>query len=692
MTFGGLPTSSETRPRGLGFGARLDDLWLRLATSREIPYRLYTRDSLAGREADQSNSFENVLDIGFDYSRSDFSGGEGLDWFPKTNSIDQSPLDILRFFDSKNIDLNRAARGERANITLSNKAETWFTAAAGIAGIEYIAASNTHLYTTDGETIKRFDSWDDAGTPDSTWTSPAGQLTYNIKVDAADNAIMSLDDGSLYFKPQGDNTWNLIANTASALDDIYRYWYVKDRILAVKHDFGTPNAKYIIGEVNFDSAYANSTFTVLDTLTADVKEIIDADTAILSIAADGKIRSYVPQTDTAGGVPVLTVRGIDSMPGNEQPYAIAANQGKLLILSSERASDGTTRTIRAYNAEVLDERFDFIVGQKQLIREWYETDDEAEESLYGWKNIATDRDSFWFSIREGTEPTSIWRQDIVTLGLSRHAVDDTEAGVGSRVYNMVTWQDHVAWSNYAGKLVRLGDDYADSGYLITPNINFGLNTPINWMSTTLDAYGLTNIDGSQVELWVSTDPEAIGNWQHGTWKLVTRLSNVTDGGSENPLLETAGSSLALQLRLYPNTSGAGTPEVTRVSVRGLPTHRDYIVELPVSISDQIDVPGRVTKRIPGYGNELHTALIGMVGQHKELQVTQPPIRMRGIVDAIAEPVQYISDRGSVGRVVLVQFRGNYIPEGTGNQVTGNETLGIGLVGVAIVGVGQSGVV
>jgi hypothetical protein len=676
----------------MGYGARLGDLWLRLATSRDVPLRIYTQDSLAGREADQSSSYENVLDIGHDFARSDFSGGEGLGWFPRPIKGEREEQDSTRFYDSANIAIERGSGGKPGELTLAPATELWWDSAGGSGAIKQMAASNTHLYVAVDDVVNRFDSWGDSS-PDS---SPS--VVTNVSrliIDPADNGLLHVvTSGDVYAKEPASATWSKLTNTASALDNIANFWFAKGRIIATKQ---LSNGIWEMGELTYDAATLATTWAVFDTLKAQPLECIDAEIAILVSYEDGTIRSYVPQTDTAGGTVELTVRGITPMPRNEVAYGMAVNLGVLLILTQEPNDSGLTGRshVRAYNAAVLDERFDFIVGQLQLVREWRDT--FVSSSVLGpqrSRSPVTGREAFYWVIEEHEDDTTgsnIWTQDLVTKGVSRYFNDPvplSDHGIDYFLY----WRDRFLWTRpFAAEVWRTADTYQDVGWLITPNINFGLNTIINWASTTIHALGIVGGAGIQVELLVSTDPTAIDDWEHASWRLVSRLNDPYDGGIENPLLDIDGSSLAMQLRLYSTSANAVTPTVTRTSVRGLPSHRDFIVELPISISDYIEVPGRRNQRIAGYGNEIHGALLDMQGKHYELEVVQPPLFMRGIVDVSAEPVSYISDRGSVGKVMLVRFRGTYVSAGQTGQTTGNETMGLGLMGRAIMGRGQSGV-
>ena len=46
---------SPDNPQAAGFGASINGKWYRLAVSPEYMHRVFTKDSLAPRQADQSN-------------------------------------------------------------------------------------------------------------------------------------------------------------------------------------------------------------------------------------------------------------------------------------------------------------------------------------------------------------------------------------------------------------------------------------------------------------------------------------------------------------------------------------------------------------------------------------------------------------------------------------------------------------
>jgi hypothetical protein len=678
--YGGLADDELERPVSLGFGARVGGSWVRLAPTPDAPLRYYTRDSLAQRQADTSNVYEQVLDIGYAFTRQDLTGGEGLDYFPRLFGRQQQELDDTRFFDSEGIAIERPSRGDTFALRLAKEGEAWYTPPAAPVDV---AAGRDKLYVAAADYIYEFDDWADASADNSQQLS-AGDNVVMIDADGADNAIALLDDGQLWYKPSGTSLWTVVTGSP-AVDNISAVWMVKDRILVYKTDPTNTAEAVDFGELDLavTGTLAVPTFTPaftsVDTFTAVPTSVIDAGTVILVATDDGYIRSYVWQVDSAGGTPALTVKAKSPMPVAEYAYALGYNGGTLLILTLELEDDGANPVSRLYQSEILDERFDFIVGQLTHLREWI----GAATPTFVDRFTST-RDFLYWIMRESDGHAYLWRMDLATTGIVRH-VQLTTSAAASRI---TSWRDRLLWFD-ADSVDRLGDLYVDMGWLITPNINFGLNTDINWISTALHAFNVQNGQGSQVELYVTTDVAAIKDKDHASWQLAIRLSNDAVEELELPLTSITSRTAALQLRIYDNNAKAGTPEVLRFGIRGLPKHRDWIVELPINISDKIEVPGRMPYRLPGWGDVVHNHLMGLQGEHLELEILDPPFSFTGIVDNIMEPTEYIADRGSAGRMCVLQFRGSRT---VGSEMaTGDSGMGLGLLGVSTLGIGQTGV-
>jgi hypothetical protein len=277
-----------------------------------------------------------------------------------------------------------------------------------------------------------------------------------------------------------------------------------------------------------------------------------------------------------------------------------------------------------------------------------------------------------------------WHFDAITGGVQRRATlenDITAPVIFDSLFGAITT------TNDPDNDVIVTDTtkFVSSGYVISPNINFGLNTPINWMSVVLEGQNLRD-GGDQIELYYSLDPEAINDPTAATWVLGVAVTNPQQSGLEVPLIGIQSKSIALQIRMFSRVQNTQAPIVTRFAVRGYPAHRDFIVDLPINVSDTVSVPGRMPYRITGLGDAIHTQVLGLSGSSVQLEVLDPPIFISGVVDQIAEPVEYISDRGSVGRFCQVRVRGTRTT-GTGNIAT-SLGLGIGKLGFTVLGVGK----
>jgi len=220
------------------------------------------------------------------------------------------------------------------------------------------------------------------------------------------------------------------------------------------------------------------------------------------------------------------------------------------------------------------------------------------------------------------------------------------------------------------------------GWLITPNITFGLNTTTNWIASVLEVAEL-DVAGNQVELWYSVDPAAIKDWQHPSWRLHQRATSPSQAGVESPWNGTSSRSVALQIRLIGDGT-LDTPKVTRFAIRGFPKHRDRVIVLPIDVSDVVSVPGRARTHVPNYGYAIQDRLHKLLGANVEMEMLRFNDRYLGIIDRVSEPITVMSDRGSPTTVMLLEFRGQ---KAELVFVTGTGGVGIGTVGIAQTGTG-----
>ena len=155
-------------PKAQGYNLKVNNVWYRTIASPAVPLTIGTRDSLAERQDRAGSTYENVLDIGYAWSRTDLSGGEGLDWDPRELALfqDQATLDQLRYFESNNLYVGRPdTNGEQYRLRLSRAAIDWEPV---FVDPKDMANSAHFVYVADGSLVAQYESWVNV-TPTDSW-------------------------------------------------------------------------------------------------------------------------------------------------------------------------------------------------------------------------------------------------------------------------------------------------------------------------------------------------------------------------------------------------------------------------------------------------------------------------------------------------------------------------------------------
>lgn len=659
------------RPRAQGYGVKIADDWFRVIPSVQIPLTVSTQDSLAPRQESSANPDENLLDLGNAVSRSNLTGGEGLDRFPRGPGEVRRDTDPIRFWDSADLDIHRPDAGQPYGISLVENTAVFDTPASAPVDI---GASNASWYYIAGSSVHRFNGWSST-TPDE--SDNLGVTLTQLAVTPDDSVAVLDTNGEVWWKGANTSTYLQVYDTATDGDPAVAIWLVKGRIIAATRDATSASggtlieiSPVILGTPAVPTEGA-TVITTIDTYPRHCHAVVDAGHAIIGAFSDGSVRSYVPQSDTAGTAPVLTVRARVQVPAGEEPFALGWNLGTLLILTLDTNSDH----VRLYSGQVLDDRFDYVVGALQLVRTWTDADETAPDYK---KAMVNTRDEIQFWIAEATATQNLWHYDLTTGGLVRHRQDARSGVVGS-----VAYADRLAFIDSLDIVTTVPGTVKPSGYLISPVFSLGLNTTINWTSFVLEASGFA--DGRTVTFYRSTDPEAILDPNHGSWTVIQTLAHSSHSGVEQTKINISSNTLAVMVRLTANSVGTLGPTVQRFALRGIPAHRDWVVEVPINVSDLVEVPARIPIRVPGLGNETLDTLLAMSGISTTLVLLDPPVAFNGVLHRLAQPTNIITDRGSVATVVLVQFRGTKLGTAEGASF-GTAGLGIGLLGVARLGV------
>lgn len=656
------PSQPVRHPKAEGYNIRIGNDWFRTVSGGDARFQIGSRDSLAQRNDDTGSTANNVLDLGYSWARTDYSGGEGLDWDPRELALErgQVALDQIRFWDSENIDVRRSRAGNISSITISREDEVWNT----FTDLTDLTTSDKYFFIGYGVTLEWWDDWDAGSEVD---TATASLPIVRIEASGAGDVAVLVNDGTIEYLKADTNT--LLPLTVP-IADVQRHWFAKGRFIAHTKDVAGNSTL-----VEFDEdGIIGSPFL---TFQGDCLSMVSSGPAVVGAFSDGTVRTFVPEQSNAL-IPEsvnLVVRGITDMPSGEVPFLLGSN-ADVLIIQTRTTGDSPDNTLRLYQAEVLDARFDYVVGQLQLRREWFDTASVPEPL----KNMSNTRDEIWFIVHESPTEEMVWRFDVVTSGLSRHL--KTTLNVA---HSIIVFDDRAGFVSL-NDLHRGADTFAGTGWLITPNITFGLNTDITWLATVIEARDLLE-SGAQVELYRSSDPEGILDWQDPSWVLVQRLSSAGGSNVEVPMVNLKSRTLALQIRIVSSSASTIAPQITRTAIRGIPAHRDTIMMVPINVSDYVSVPGRKPNRVPGLGHELHSRVLSLVGQSVEAFVLDPPMLFRGIVNNISEPVEYLAQRGSVTRYCMVEFRGQRLTATA--TPTGDSGMGLGLLGISTVGIGQT---
>ncbi len=351
-------------PRASGHNAKIGDLLVRTAEAPDFPIGVVTQNTQAERTDQASSVYEEVDDIGFTFARFNLTGGEGLPWYPPRSGKVIPELDPIRFFDSKNLDIGREVDDKPYLVELASK---WEVLDAAQIFIDTFT-SNSKVYYAHSLTVTEVDDWQGGGSSTHVLTGSTGPIL-TVFGSRGDDVCVITTEGDLFVKPRGATAFDLSYEAGVTGDALVAGWWAKGRVIAQRSKASTVDTSELIEIALAMGGTAGTpvvtpTVTVLDSFDSDVWSVVDASIAIVAALSNGELRTYVPQTDTAGTAPVLTVRGTTPMPTSETPYLLGYGSGKLVILTE---AEGTGGRKRAYTAEVLDERFDFTVGQLQLL-------------------------------------------------------------------------------------------------------------------------------------------------------------------------------------------------------------------------------------------------------------------------------------------------------------------------------------
>jgi hypothetical protein len=641
-----LPSPSNTsQPQALGFEANLDDLFLRFAVGpgRQMQINTAPLQAQAIQTSETPEDFQQ--EFGQIYSRTDFSGGEGLDKAHRRNGTDR---DFSRFWDSKGVDVFHGDEDTGYNAHLLHDMEQKTLTLTDTNN--YLAqTTNGYLYITDDTDV--YESTDEG----ETWSAMTS--TNNLFVvtgDGSTNKQLLHYDGT---------TWTDEALGASFTGSFTGIWFEKGALFVSGK---STTAEYLWqGDPftgNFTGVFQTTSALTQTEPTHSFTDVIDAGAVVLAGNTDGNV--YSLKID--GGT--WSLKGQTKL-SFEEIHSLAATEGIVFI-----GTKGSQSQVgRLYSAEVTVADNLYVLANRQLIKQWDNGVEQTPHSMF------VTRDSVYMGIKDSATETYLYRYFLPTAGLARNIgithSSNTTSMVSGILQTGTTTPRFIFVSEGQGVYKELST-YVSTGYIVTALADFYTSEKKQWVGAKLNTNG---VSFGTVELATSTIPTDIDDINSPTWQnQITIASGV--GGDEEVLELVDGRWITAKLTIT-TTDTAQTPELLSFAIRGFQLVNDLVVDMPINISDQIERPFRKALRINGQGELIYQALRNKEGKNVQLEIFRPDTLLRGIIENVSSPIEEISPRGSVTQYCIVRFRGSkVIATSSSGQGLGIQLLGVGSLG------------
>ena len=656
-----LPSPSNTaQPQAQGFEANLDDLFLRFAVGpgRQMQINTAPLQAQAIQTSETPEDFQQ--EFGQIYSRTNFSGGEGLD---KAHRREGTPNDFSRFWDSKGIDVFHAEQDNSYSVRLLKDVEQKTLTLS--SENNYLAqTTNGYMYITDGTSI--YQSIDEG----VTWTAMTStQVSYDI------HGIVAFGNDLFIVTGDGGTNKQLISYdlatttfTDENLGAVFTghftgIWFAKGALFlsgkSTTAEYLWQSSPFIH---NFSGDFETADALVTTEPTHQFTDVIDAGAVVLAGNTDSNI--YSLKID--GGT--WSLKGQTQL-AFEEIHSLAATEGIVYIgTKGYQANTG-----RFYTAELTVADNLYVLANRQLIKEWDNGVDQSPHSMF------VTRDSVYMGIHESATETNLWRYYLPTAGIARDLsvthTSDTNAKVTGITQTGTTGGKFIMLISGVG-VYKQTDTFVSTGYIISALADFYTSENKQWVGAKLNTNGVSS---GTIALATTTIPADINNNVSPTWENQITVASGS-GGDEEVLELVQGRWMSVRLTITTSDTSQ-SPELLSFAVRGFQLVNDLVVDMPINISDQVERPFRKALRVNGQGELIYQALRNKEGQNVQLEIFRPDTLLRGIIENVSSPIEEISTRGSVTQYCLVRFRGSKVIATSSS----GEGLAIGLLGVKRLG-------
>lgn len=604
-----IPTIEDlAHPLAAGYDVRIDNTLWQSAPNSDGP-TLVTPEP---RERSPVVAPENPEDVAVreeevSWSRTSWAGGEGLSI---AHRRDGTESDFSRFWRSRRLLIepaNTHAAGQFETLTLLRETTILDTFPSATGGVRAVALDGSVYFTTGTENITVHD---DDGTESSEDPGPSSDVvTALTRLGRELYASAGSTDG-IRRRAEGGG-WSAYLTTFEAS----HLWGVKRRLLGA----GTGADANKLYEVTDSAATAVLTLPVGESFV----NVVDGGSHILAAATDGYVYAL---GEESGNLVLESETRIEG----EIISTLAVSQGVIFVGTYHGTAAGG-RIGRLWQTDIAETG---QLGNRQLVRTF--GDPTTDNDCAPYAGLGYQGDFFvWVHDR-------VWRLHLETGGLVSYL--EAEQGSASTI-TLLSDKFLVAMTDTGGlaKAYLEQDTYETEGWLISPNIDFFTDRPKHWTALGLFHAALTS--NQQVSLWYSTDPAAIDDPDHPSWTLAVNRAGPSQAiDDEISLTRVRSRWLALKVQLQ--GAGLSTPAVRALSARARETAGDFRVQVTLNVSDWVDSPWRMRRRVPGLGRARWSTLLGYADQDVELELIAENWAIRGPVRIINPPLNARALRGS----------------------------------------------
>ena len=393
----------------------------------------------------------------------------------------------------------------------------------------------------------------------------------------------------------------------------------------------------------------------------------DAGEDLVAVASNGRMYFLTVGQDLA-----LSLAAQVATP-NEVPTCVAAVHDTLFWGTSQTKANGSTIG-RLWRATLAPTTSTFVGAS--VIREW----DDATGTLdCAPRALFPTRDSMFTGILEATRDgpnASLWRYDLPTGARYRHL----DAHAAGQILDIVRFDGRLVMSVAdVGLTVETPDIYEQSGVLTGPLGDLFSAQPKTWVGGKLE---ILDLNDGEVELRYTNHVTSLTTSNVGWVSLVRR--RFTSDTAEVTIPNNEARFIAGRVIIKASKDRSRTPVVASFSFRAYPSRADMVVQLPVLVSDRLELPGRRRTTARGLGDAVYAELVKMEDGFVELELLDTGDVLRGRIRQISHVMEITDRRGRPQTVSVVGFVGRRIKT-FGASSYSDASLGVGLLGVGSLG-------